>query len=275
MTTQAPTGPSIAVVTICMNNKHALLATADSVLGQSYPGVEYVIVDGASEDGTAQAALHLRARCATHTIRVASERDRGISDAMNKGVSLSGSDLILHLNAGDTLADPSVLKEVADSYRQHRWRWAVGEAAVVGTDGVTSHRYRPDPRIKTLLRKNTIPHQATFLHRSVFEEFGGFRSDLHQGMDYEYWCRIGLIGGIEIHPLGRLIARYEPGGRSSELRTLLPSLWRIRRDLGNNGAGNSLLNDVIFVARIGCFGLYLRTKQLLLMIPPVHRRYKA
>ena len=263
MTHSDVTNPLIAVVTICLDQRQALLATAQTVLSQSYRPTEYIVVDGGSTDGSAEAAATLKPRDSGQSLRVVSEADRGISDAMNKGTRLSRATLIVHLNAGDTFADDRVLEDVAASYTKYRWRWAVGDAVAVAADGSRFHRYSPiaDPRL--LLRQNTLPHQATFLERSVFDEFGPFRVDLHQAMDYEYWCRIGLLGGLNIFPLRRIVALYADGGRSSQLSALLPALWQIRRELRAAGAGNGRVSDWIFLARVALFGALLPLKRWL------------
>lgn len=256
-----PTG--IAVVTICLNQRERLLETIESVLNQTHRELEYVVVDGASTDGSPAAARDVARSRADRRMTVISEPDRGISDAMNKGIMRTSAELIVHLNAGDRFVHDGVLARVAESHEANHWDWAVGET--IGTDsrGNQVHVYRPAGDARILLRKNAIPHQATFLRRSVFERFGGFRTDLHQAMDYELWCRIGLLGGVPFHQLGFQVAVNSAPGRSSQLRSLLPVLWRIRRELHRSGAGNGMGQDLIFLSRAAAFGPYLRLKQRL------------
>lgn len=240
-----------------------LMETIASVLEQSHRALELAIVDGASTDGSGAAAVRARDEHPDRLITVVSEPDAGISDAMNKGIRLTSAGLIIHLNAGDRFAHPEVLTRVAESQAAWRWDWGVGEAIAVDQAGHHVHAYRPRGGPDILLTKNAIPHQATFLRRSIFERFGGFRTDLHQAMDYEFWCRIGLVGGVRFHSLGFPVALYRTGGRSSDLRSLLPSLWRVRRELGRAGAGNGVGGDMLFVSRAAAFGPYLGLKRLL------------
>lgn len=98
------TKPEISVVTVCRNAFEALRVTADSVLSQSYPGIEYIIVDGASTDGTPAFLESLGDR-----VRYVSEPDRGIYDAMNKGAAMATGEWVIFMNAGDTFyADDTV-----------------------------------------------------------------------------------------------------------------------------------------------------------------------
>lgn len=110
--------PKITVVTITYNAAAVLQRTLDSVLTQSYPYVEHLIVDGASTDETLAMVAHYREEstetAASHEIVVTSEPDRGIYDAMNKGLQRATGDYIVFLNAGDTLPSTDTLELVMD-----------------------------------------------------------------------------------------------------------------------------------------------------------------
>lgn len=110
--------PKITVVTITYNAAAVLQRTLDSVLAQSYPYVEHLIVDGASTDETLTMVAHYREEstetAASHEIVVTSEPDRGIYDAMNKGLQRATGDYIVFLNAGDTLPSTDTLELVMD-----------------------------------------------------------------------------------------------------------------------------------------------------------------
>lgn len=110
--------PKITVVTITYNAAAVLQRTLDSVLTQSYPYVEHLIVDGASTDETLTMVAHYREEstetAASHEIVVTSEPDRGIYDAMNKGLQRATGDYIVFLNAGDTLPSTDTLELVMD-----------------------------------------------------------------------------------------------------------------------------------------------------------------
>lgn len=100
----------ISVITVCYQAREALESTMESVLSQTYPDIEYVIVDGGSTDGTL--AL-LQGRKAENTIWI-SESDQGIYDAMNKGVRLCHGDYTIFMNAGDKFASESAVEQIAE-----------------------------------------------------------------------------------------------------------------------------------------------------------------
>lgn len=106
--------PKVTVVTVCFNVKEALLLTANNVFQQDYPSLEYIIVDGASTDGTVEALQNMGEKLN----KWVSEPDKGIYDAMNKAVSMATGEWVIFLNAGDTFAENNVLKHIFEVPRQ-------------------------------------------------------------------------------------------------------------------------------------------------------------
>lgn len=104
--------PTISVITVTYNALDALKATAQSVVGQDYANMEYLIVDGGSTDGTVPWIERFHSQEQRIDIRFVSERDNGIYDAMNKGVAMSNGDYCIFMNAGDTFVSSTVLSDV-------------------------------------------------------------------------------------------------------------------------------------------------------------------
>lgn len=105
----------ISIVTITYNAEAVLQRTLDSVSSQTYRGIEHLIIDGASKDGTMDLVSRYKVRDLPYEVRVVSEPDKGIYDAMNKGLRLATGEYIVFLNAGDTLHDEKTLDMVASS----------------------------------------------------------------------------------------------------------------------------------------------------------------
>ena len=109
------------LVTITYNAASVFMRTAESVLAQTYHCVEHIIVDGASKDGTADMAMEYKRRsdgmANGHEVRVVSEPDKGLYDAMNKGLRLATGDYVCFLNAGDFLPDESILHLIYNNAR--------------------------------------------------------------------------------------------------------------------------------------------------------------
>lgn len=100
----------ISVVTVCLNTANTIKETVNSVLEQSYGNLEYVIVDGMSTDGTLEIIREYERSCG---VKVISDKDSGLYNAMNKGIDLCSGDYILFLNSGDILADKHVVENAA------------------------------------------------------------------------------------------------------------------------------------------------------------------
>lgn len=154
--------PSISIITITYNASQVLQRTIDSVTAQDYPHIEYIIVDGKSKDATMN--LVQAAGSAIH--KVVSEPDKGLYDAMNKGLAMATGDYVLFLNAGDELADGHVLSAVfalpaADVY--------YGQAMLVNLDGKSLGLREPLPpeklNWKSLQWGMSVCHQAFIIRR--------------------------------------------------------------------------------------------------------------
>jgi glycosyltransferase involved in cell wall biosynthesis len=193
---------TVSVITVVKNDAEGLARTARSVAAQSYGQLEHVIVDGASSDDTRGLLGELRATGA----RVHSEPDSGIAQAFNRGLALARGDWINFLNAGDVYRGSDVVERAMEA---RDGRPIVTGFARFGRHTIPARPLRPaDP----LTRRARLSHQASFVHRSVFERAGGFDERFRVRMDYELWLRV-----LREHAL-RFVEEewvdFEPGGVS-------------------------------------------------------------
>ncbi len=205
--------PTISVVTICRNALHLLRPTAESVLSQLAPPVEYWIVDGGSADGTREYLESLAAR----GVCWVSEPDKGIADAMNKGVRLCTGRWVAHLHAGDHYL-PRAL--------QHVLAHAGGGAdvlcgSILKDEERGETRYSPEP--SRLRMDMTVHHPAAFTRREVFEEIGGFDERYPNAMDYDFFLR-AFARGKRFEVVPETLAHMASGGQSER------SLWATYRE---------------------------------------------
>lgn len=184
----------ISVITVSFNGARLIEKTILSVLGQSYADLEYVIVDGGSCDGTVEIVREYAAR--DPRVRWVSEPDRGISDAMNKGVAMATGEIVAHLHSDEFYLDGEVLAEVAAAFTRHPGAvWVTGGFHFVDEAGrflkeIGVRRYWH----RRLVHSNIILHPATFVRRSAFLTLGGFDLGLRYCMDYHLWLRLGELG---------------------------------------------------------------------------------
>lgn len=202
--------PSIAIITICRNDLLGLQTTLASLLAQHRQPDEIRVIDGASTDGTVEWLSGLD----QPAVQWQSERDSGIYDALNKGLKLVSSDLVLFTNAGDQLADPDVLVAIEADYLAHGWSWAFGNALVTSRGQVVGHhRLRRPRRMSFRAGAQSVPHQTVIGKRSLLAEVGEFRLDIGPSADQEHVLRLWLAA--EPRYLDRTIALFDNSGVSS------------------------------------------------------------
>jgi GT2 family glycosyltransferase len=203
--------PKISVVTVSFNQAAYLEAAIRSVLDQDYPGLEYIIVDGGSTDGSVEIIERYRQRCAGVVI----EPDRGQSDALNKGFARATGDLLTWL-CSDDLLEPGSLRQIAGAWRRHRTDLIVGGCLRIGaTRERVLARHRCALPLATTLRLDPLDllrfmgswqrghyfyQPEVFFSRRIWEAAGGYlKPHLHYGLDYDLWVRMALAGATIRH----------------------------------------------------------------------------
>ncbi|OGC22547.1 hypothetical protein A3J90_05815 [candidate division WOR-1 bacterium RIFOXYC2_FULL_37_10] len=251
----------ISVITICKNSEAIIAETMRSVLTQTYPDLEYIIIDGKSTDNTLAIIKLIATEYPLRTIKIVSEADCGISDAMNKGIKYANGELIAHLHAGDRYINNDVISKVMASYYEKNWRWAVAGSIVIDASGKPLHVYKANPDYKTLLAKNCIPHQSTFLVKDVFDKHGLFDVNYKQAMDYEYWLRIAFKGSEKYTVLPFDTTYFLDGGKSSNIFELLRYLKKIRNKMHEYGYISSRVENYLFLVRVFLFYCFYNFKK--------------
>jgi len=184
--------PAISIITPSFNQADYIERTIKSVLDQDYPNLEYIVMDGGSTDGTVAILKKYGKR-----IIWKSEKDRGQSDAINKGLRVCTGEVIGYLNSDDILLKGS-LKKVAKSFTDRDVYWLTGRCKIVD-EGDCEIRSWITGYKNLLLRffnkslflvVNPISQPATFWRREVLKKIGFFNEKEHLCMDYEYWLRI-------------------------------------------------------------------------------------
>lgn len=186
--------PKISIITPSYNQGHLIEHTIRSILDQNYGNLEYIVVDGGSTDNTVEVLKQFGPH-----VRWISEKDRGQSDAINKGMRMASGDIIAFLNSDD-LYEPGSLHKVAEFFDKHPdVQWLTGRCRIVDDAGreireaITAYKnfLLDHYSYSLLLVTNPISQPATFWRRSIFQHYGGFDLEDHLVMDYEYWLRIG------------------------------------------------------------------------------------
>lgn len=209
--------PRVAIITVCRNEAGSIRATIESVLNQTYKRYEYIIIDGASSDGTADIIAEYSSRLAYWV----SEPDKGIYDAMNKGVKEASAEYLLFLNGGDRLASVSVLGDVFASVRTAGILY--GDVFKDRGGACDLCRYK-DYRITAFfLFDHTLPHPGSFIKRTLFERVGTYDTSFRLSGDYDFFLRAFVRGKSTAEYLPIPISIFDTGGISQDAK------WRTVR----------------------------------------------
>nr|WP_307735071.1 glycosyltransferase [Chitinophaga nivalis] len=236
----------MSIITVCYNAEKYIAATIESVLGQTYPHIEYIIVDGASKDGTMAIVEQYRSRIAT----VVSEKDKGLYDAMNKGMQLATGTYLFFLNADDVLADKEVITKMlacctdADVY--------YGEAMFMDENGadlglrsvLTPQRVPEQLTWKSLQHGMVVSHQAYIIRRTLSPLY-----DLQYKVCADIdWMIRSLKASRQICNTHQVVAKFRVGGTSKQQQQLA---WKERYHILSHHYGRvtNFLNHVFIACR--------------------------
>ncbi len=195
----------ISVITVVRNGADVLEETMRSVLEQDYPDVEYLVIDGASTDGTLAVAERRRDRLSV----LLSEPDGGIYEAMNKGIRLATGEVIGLLNAGDRYL-PGALRLVAESFRKEGTEGRIFWGDVEYSRHGRVRGFRPE----NLFRGAFAPHPSMFVPRSVYETVGLYDETFRLLGDYDFMYRAVNVCGVRPLYVPEVVAFYQEGGLS-------------------------------------------------------------
>lgn len=204
----------ISIITVAFNAIETLADTIKSVASQTHAEIEHIIIDGASTDGT-QELVACYASSISHFL---SEPDKGIYDAMNKGLGLATGEVIGFLNADDVYANKDVLQRVAQIMAHNELDAVFGDAEFVNParPARSVRRYRSDRFRPDRIAWGWMPaHPALFLRREVYTRFGGFRTDYRIAGDFELVARIFQDGSIQYRHVDEVWVRMQTGGIST------------------------------------------------------------
>lgn len=201
----------ISIITACYNADATIERTIKSVLNQSYKNIEYIIVDGGSSDKT----LDIIERYSQGISNMVSEPDKGIYDALNKGVMLATGDFIGFLHADDAFASSHVIKKIA--------HLASNSDAVYGdlqyvseNDKVIRHWESGLFSLKALKRGWMPPHPTLYIKRELYNQIGHFNLEYKIASDYDFMLRLLSVPNIKVSYLPEVVVLMRVGGASNK-----------------------------------------------------------
>lgn len=248
----------LSVITVCRNAEGTIEDTIRSMAGQTYGNVEYVIVDGASTDGT----IDIVRKYESVISKWVSEPDQGIYDAMNKGLALVGGDVVGFLNADDVYAQPDILETVARYFSRSDIDACFGDVVFVKDDLETVVRYyRSSGFLPEKLKYGWMPaHPALYLKKSLYDKYGNFRTDYQIAADYELVVRLFGANRIRYLYVPEVFVKMRIGGVSTRnWKNSLVLNREIVRGCRENGIRTSLFR-VLLKFPLKLMELFVRPK---------------
>ncbi len=195
----------ISVITVVLNGAETIEKTIRSVLEQDYPDIEYIIIDGGSEDGTIDIIKKYEKRIACFV----SEPDNGIYYAMNKGIERATGDIIGIINSDDWY-EPGCFKTVAADFEEHDNDIVYGDLNRIGENGIEKRELR---ELKYLCLGMVLPHPTVFVKKSVYGKIGLFDTSYKIAADYDFLLRC-YMAGVRFGYIPETLADFTLGGIS-------------------------------------------------------------
>lgn len=227
----------ISVVTAVYNRRHSIEMAVQSVQGQSFTNYEHVIQDGGSTDGT----LEIIESVPDSRTRLESGPDKGIYDAINRGIARSTGDVVGLMHSDDIFAHNDVLASVADAFEDPKVEGVYGDLHYVSNADPSkivrnwvSGDYHPSK-----LRTGWMPpHPTLYLRREVFEKWGLYDTDFQIAADYDAMLRYLVKGQINLSYIPEVLVKMRLGGESNKsLGRILQKSREDYRAIKRNGVG--------------------------------------
>jgi glycosyltransferase len=204
----------ISIITVCLNAADTIEETIQSVFAQTYPSVEYILIDGKSTDGTLEILTKYKHRFAA----LVTEKDSGLYAALNKGVKLATGDLIGILHADDLFASADVLTKIAALVTTTKCDAVYADLEYVKRENPSNIvRYWKSGKYKMgSFRLGWMPpHPTFFVKRTLYEQFGYFNESFTSAGDYELMLRFIHIHKVKLCYWPNVAVRMRLGGKSN------------------------------------------------------------
>lgn len=242
--------PLVSIVTVTYNSSATIADTLQSVGRQSYPNIEHIVVDGGSSDGTMEIVQNA-ARIFPYSIRYISEPDKGIYDAMNKGIAMAHGEIVGILNSDDVFFSPSVIESIVRVMHAERSDGCYGDLVFVDREDTSVVKRTWVSGSGNFRRGWVAPHPTLYLRRRAYELVGQYRTDFKISSDYDLMLRVfGPGSKLKIAYLPEFLVRMRDGGTSTRsLNSNKVGFRECQISLRSNGIRGATLINAFRVLR--------------------------
>lgn len=235
----------VSLVLTTFNSKNNFIKTYESIQKQTYTCIEIIIIDGASTDGTKE-EIQLRAE-ENPNVNWISEPDKGIFDAMNKGLHLAKGDIIAFFN--DEFLVEDAVEQYVESIQNNNCDGVHSDLVYTDEYGKVIRYWRMG---KGEIKKGWLPgHPTLYLKRTVYERYGNYKAEYHCAADYKFIIRILKDGEINLEYIPKmLVSMYYGGTSSSGVKAYWVSFYEGVRALRKNGVNCALWINILRMLRV-------------------------
>lgn len=246
----------LSIITVVWNNKETIKDAIDSVLAQTYENIEYIIIDGASSDGTVEVVQSYGDKI----YKFISEPDNGLYDAMNKGILLATGDVIGILNSDDFYIDEFVIEKVVEKFESTNIDSLFADLVFVKPDSLSNvvRYYDSSACFPEKFQYALYPaHPTFFVKRCVYEKYGLFKTDYKIAADFDIMARFLYTNKISFSYIKEPIIKMRVGGVSTSFSSIwINSLEQLRVCKENRIDSN--IFKVFLKYPIKLFGIFKR-----------------
>lgn len=202
--------PKLSIITICLNDKFGLEKTISSVVSQTFCELEFIVIDGASTDGSRELINKYSSKIAYSV----SENDNGIYHAMNKGIRVAKGEYLLFLNAGDFLCNSGILKEIFELNATEDLLYC----DMLYDCGSLGVQYSKQPEKLSLFHLYTkfLFHPSTFIKRDLFKKTGEYDEKFRIVADHDFFFNAVIIQGATSRYIPKAVSQHNNSGISSQ-----------------------------------------------------------
>ena len=226
----------ISVITVCYNSAATIADTFASVAAQSHPDVEHIVIDGGSTDGTVDIIKRHQPQIA-HWI---SEKDRGLYDAMNKGLQKANGDVVGFLNADDVYYDGRVLSVIAKKMSEENIQACFGDLVYVDPKNLQKiiRYWKSKPYKNGAFKYGWVPAHPTFYaQKNVYLRHGGFDLSYQLASDFDIMCRFIEKHHIKTKYISQIFVRMRTQGETNKsIANIIKQNIEIVKSMKKNGA---------------------------------------
>ncbi|CAN5454414.1 hypothetical protein BH09BAC1_BH09BAC1_00830 [soil metagenome] len=243
--------PKISIITPSYNQGHYIEETIVSIIGQGYPNLEYIIIDGGSKDGT----VDVIKKYEEHITYWVSEKDAGQSDAINKGLKMATGDIVAWLNSDD-IYTPGTLKVIGELFASNpETGIAYGDVESFFPDGKTEI-WKNDFQAPDFFSRVSIHQPGVFWRRDLHDVYGYLDASFYYLMDYDLWAR--LFFNVQSKRVNQVLARFRVHDNAKTGNNPIGLYDDYRRVISRIGRS---LPDGSLLAKLKHLGVYHNTEE--------------